>query len=209
MKNREKGFTLVELIVVLVILAILASILVPALLGHIDRAKQEKGVQKVHELQVAATAALVEYYGLYKGAESAFKNNTYAIDGNKKNNLYGHDVTNFTFARIQDTNNVYKDESNKAPEASAQIAKMMLRYLESNYGDKDKAYTFKSYNLSPFNMTAKTIADKGAEGLVVIFDTNYKIQMIQYSDLDGYLYTYSAKKKDITVEYNGKFVKKN
>ena len=33
----NKGFTLVELIVVLVILAILAAILVPALLGYIDR----------------------------------------------------------------------------------------------------------------------------------------------------------------------------
>ena len=40
MKERNnKGFTLVELIVVLVILAILAAILVPALLGYIDKAR--------------------------------------------------------------------------------------------------------------------------------------------------------------------------
>ena len=38
-RKKDKGFTLVELIVVLVILAILAAILVPALLGYIDRAK--------------------------------------------------------------------------------------------------------------------------------------------------------------------------
>ena len=41
MKNDNKGFTLVELIVVLVILAILAAILVPALLGYIDEAKNK------------------------------------------------------------------------------------------------------------------------------------------------------------------------
>ena len=42
MKKNNKGFTLVELIVVLVILAILAAILVPTLLGYIERARSEK-----------------------------------------------------------------------------------------------------------------------------------------------------------------------
>ena len=39
-KEKNHGFTLVELIVVIVILAILAAILVPQLLGYIDKAKQ-------------------------------------------------------------------------------------------------------------------------------------------------------------------------
>ena len=44
-KNTNKGFTLVELIVVLVILAILAAILVPALLGYIDRTARRKSLR--------------------------------------------------------------------------------------------------------------------------------------------------------------------
>lgn len=40
-ENKKKGFTLVELIVVLVILAILAALLVPALTGYIDKAKNK------------------------------------------------------------------------------------------------------------------------------------------------------------------------
>lgn len=40
--KEKKGFTLVELIVVLVILAILAALLIPALTGYIDKAKEKQ-----------------------------------------------------------------------------------------------------------------------------------------------------------------------
>ena len=43
-ENKKKGFTLVELIVVLVILAILAALLIPALTGYIDKAKNKSVV---------------------------------------------------------------------------------------------------------------------------------------------------------------------
>ena len=46
MKNK-KGFTLVELIVVLVILAILAALLVPALTGYIDKAREQSLISEV------------------------------------------------------------------------------------------------------------------------------------------------------------------
>ena len=41
-QNSKKGFTLVELIVVLVILAVMAAMLVPALTGYIDEARKKK-----------------------------------------------------------------------------------------------------------------------------------------------------------------------
>jgi prepilin-type N-terminal cleavage/methylation domain-containing protein len=61
-KMENKGFTLVELIVVLVILAILAAILVPALLGYIDRAKEK---QYVLNAKSALTATQAEFSSLY------------------------------------------------------------------------------------------------------------------------------------------------
>lgn len=62
MKNKNKGFTLVELIVVLVILAILAAILVPALLGYIDKAKESQDIYKARNMLQASQAVLTEYY---------------------------------------------------------------------------------------------------------------------------------------------------
>ena len=67
-KNNNKGFTLGELIVVLVILAILAAILVPTLLGYIDRARSEKDYSTAQSIRVAVQAEIDEIYG--KGTDT-------------------------------------------------------------------------------------------------------------------------------------------
>lgn len=62
MKN-QKGFTLVELIVVLVILAILAALLVPALTGYIDKAREQSLTSEASMVLTAAQATVSEEYG--------------------------------------------------------------------------------------------------------------------------------------------------
>lgn len=56
------GFTLVELIVVLVILAILAALLIPALTGYIDKAKEKSAVAECRQVVMAAQTLLDEDY---------------------------------------------------------------------------------------------------------------------------------------------------
>ena len=63
----RQAFTLVEMIVVLVILAILAGILVPALTGYVKQARRTKYIQKADEFRIAAQAEISKFYAYYNG----------------------------------------------------------------------------------------------------------------------------------------------
>ena len=64
MKKNRKGFTLVEVIVILVILAIMAGVLVPNLTTYIDKAREKNVAADARSAYIAAQALLSEQYGL-------------------------------------------------------------------------------------------------------------------------------------------------
>lgn len=66
-RKKEGGFTLVELIVVLVILAILAALLIPALTGYIDKAKDKNAIAETRQVVMAAQTIADESYAKTKG----------------------------------------------------------------------------------------------------------------------------------------------
>lgn len=77
-RSKKGGFTLVELIVVLVILAILAALLIPALTGYIDRAKEKSVISETRQCIMAAQTLYDEAYA------GVAKNGTAATPANDK-----------------------------------------------------------------------------------------------------------------------------
>ena len=92
-KNSKKirtAFTLVELIVVLVILAVIAAGLVPALIGYIKRSREAKSYAMAESYRVAMQAVASEYYAVngtsVKGTTDGTKTPNLRWDSNPKVN---------------------------------------------------------------------------------------------------------------------------
>ncbi len=71
MVKKQKGFTLVELIVVLVILSILAALLVPSLTGYIEKTRKTEVVAETRAITQAAQVILNETYATDEYATTA------------------------------------------------------------------------------------------------------------------------------------------
>lgn len=72
MFNNSKGFTLIELMIVVVIIGILAAIAVPNFISMQDRAKEASTKSNCHTVQLAAEDLSVQNNGVYGAAVANF-----------------------------------------------------------------------------------------------------------------------------------------
>lgn len=79
-KIDKNGFTLVEIIVVLVILAVLAAFTIPAMLGFMEDAKAKAYIAEAREVYVAAQSTATEYIGTGKKLDFSSNNPADALN---------------------------------------------------------------------------------------------------------------------------------
>ena len=79
-RNNKKGFTIVELTIVIAVIAILAAVLIPTFSSVVDKANQSADVQLVRQANVVLQAATADGSSLTKAkAEEELKNNSITL----------------------------------------------------------------------------------------------------------------------------------
>ena len=192
-----------ELIVVLVILAILAALLVPALTGYIDRAKEKKVTAEAKGIWTAAQAAASEYYGLHINDTAMQKSmtNSCTINGKKYNKL-GR-ISNATFYDEQ------KNWHTGTLTASQMIGQQVLIYLESTdktnsqyqFGNARVPIQGQSLEVNMKNNFGSNVPGN-AVFIQIFYDENCRILALNFGK-EGYRVT-MTEGQDPVCEKNGK-----
>ena len=81
LKKDKKGFTLVEMIVVIVIIGILLAILVPGMFKYIDKAKDKQILVNARTAQLNLETAVRELYGKIGDIKTVIIAEDYVYDG--------------------------------------------------------------------------------------------------------------------------------
>ncbi|MBQ8638006.1 MAG: prepilin-type N-terminal cleavage/methylation domain-containing protein [Lachnospiraceae bacterium] len=122
-RENRKGFTLVEMVVVMVIIAILATLMIGALNGYIDKAKEKMALSYCRSVVVAAQTQLSEAYAA----------------GQTPTTLDGPNNTYFTTAKVRELAAIPDDVYIEAVEArDGKVEFVCVRLSE----DSDFLYTY-------------------------------------------------------------------
>lgn len=185
MKNRHiikrKGFTLVEIIIVLVILAILAALFIPSLTGYINKAKERAAISEARGVLTAAQTTLSECYAIDKvGVMGRITQNSQRFNGVNVGR-----ITNFMLNKMQhilgNEDTIYAQYG-----CDAKIGVQILKYLNSYTNGSalgstdDPQYEFpdnrRMDGKSPDEFKTYSASDVG---VTVIYDGNGKILFFQ------------------------------
>lgn len=193
-RKNNKGFTLVELIVVLVILAILAAILVPALLGYIDRSKNQQYITEARDLMMATQAGIAEAYAFRPVSfEDAVRT---PASGAPVKVDYGYYSNYYLYKAKMNKLGSKEDGVDKGEAAKKMICNRVVEYADSV-----------DFSFADALNDNHKVSDLGNKvGFVIFFNDRGKILYMQYAR-DGHLVTFDGSSFEVETGDNLTFVK--
>lgn len=170
----NKGFSLVELIIVIAIMAILAGAIAPALIRYIDKARASRATDEARVIVNATEAALAT-----KAGEDApvVYNNTFVDAGGNSVNVGL--VTNWILAETQ-TGTLLSETD---PEYSNYIvSKEILENLSSSSNHNYKFFNFTGSKTNIIGMNCNQFASsyRDCPGVIIVYGPNGKVLMLEY-----------------------------
>lgn len=150
-ENENKGFSLVELIVVIAIMAVLTSVLAPSLLGYVEKSRMQKDDSAMGEVTNAIKLALADQ-DVYD--ECLF----YNVSDNYSCYVDGDTTTNVDANKVEDKNRGTATDSVGKVEAND----------DWHYNDNTRLLDEKSY-VPDGNMRGMTITFEGSGTNTAVF----------------------------------------
>ena len=144
-RNNKKGFTIVELVIVIAVIAILAAVLIPTFSSIIKKAKVNNDIQLVRNLNTALATANkmdnpAEFDGAIKSGDYFFE----ITDGQLKDVIEGtFDTTGKTSYPFNNCT-IYLTKDLKISAALQNAKNAWTNYIATNIGEKDKSFCIKS-----------------------------------------------------------------
>lgn len=170
---KKKGFTLIEITVVLAIISVLAGMLTPSLCGYVRKSKRTAIVAETKIIYNAASDGLI----------SEVANGEYQLLTDKEfNGKYCGCITNWIIGRAQldDIDSIATDNM-----IDYMIAKDILSALESEKKEGN-FYKFNGLKNNPCSYTLERFESQfpNCSGLIILYGENGDIIRIEYSKDD-------------------------
>lgn len=226
--NSRRGFTLVEVIITVMLIAIVSAILIPSFSGYTDRAKAKAVRSAGMEIYTAAQAALDEVYTFHSEEIAEYVNNNgsvlYQKNGSGKYDVYGTgiegsnagmfaEISYKTLSRIQNASDADPEDVAVCESVNGYIAAGVLEFLESGKDSEEIRYPFPKTNStkrfgnhndrtdSGYNTLGSYLESTKTECVCnIYYDKNGVVFLVEYG-CDGFLCTIN--RSGVVCEKNG------
>ena len=166
-KMNNKGFSLVELIIVIAIMAILAGAIAPALIRYIDKSRKSNDVSSGKAIKTAIESAMTDE-DIYAYLTSGTDSQDVEITVQPGEPTSGENENNNTDPEAKDTGAIEIAHATVPNDAPADIDAQAKTEIGTNIGEKTPKIKYKKDGANAFKAT---ISKKGTITVYAISDS--------------------------------------